>query len=116
MTGAAEGNEIERSSENVLAIYTDSELKRNMHAKIQIIKGRNCGEMDRPMLISVNPKYYIVSDYDEEQENNSDNNIIDVNNIKNSDEDNNKEISFDISSEKEEELKKLGVNLTNDFA
>lgn len=77
LTGAAEGNEIERSSENVLAIYSDSNLKEQLQAKIQIIKGRNCGEMREPLIISVNPKYYIVSDYDETKDS-KENEIIDV--------------------------------------
>lgn len=77
LTGAAEGNEIERSSENVLAIYSDSNLKEQLQAKIQIIKGRNCGEMNEPLVISVNPKYYIVSDYDETKDT-KENEIIDV--------------------------------------
>ncbi len=77
LTGAAEGNEIERSSENVLAIYSDSDLKKESLAKIQIIKGRNCGEMSEPLKISVDPRYYIVSDYDADKEENE-NEIIDV--------------------------------------
>lgn len=81
LTGAAEGNEIERSSENVLAIYSDSGLKERLQAKLQIIKGRNCGEMKEPAVISVNPKYYIVSDYDETAEAKSDDEVVDVSKV-----------------------------------
>ena len=71
LTGAAEGNEIERASELFIALYSDSGLKENKKAKIQLLKGRNVGEMQMPLLISVEPKYcYITSckanDYEEE--------------------------------------------------
>ena len=81
LTAAAEGNEIERSSENILAIYSDSDLKSKKRAKLQLIKGRNCGEMGNSILISVNPKYYIVSDYNKENDISSDDEMIDVNTI-----------------------------------
>ena len=77
LTGVAEANEVERASENVLAIYSDCSLKEHLKAKIQIIKGRNCGETSTPLMISVNPKYYIVSDNDEDEEN-LDNDLTDV--------------------------------------
>lgn len=132
LTGAAEGNEIERSSENVLAIYSDSSLKEEKLAKIQLIKGRNCGEMKEPILMSVNPKYYIVSDYDElSQETVDEDDVIDVSNIKTEISKENKnetmsyetlmEIPLNINSsqlntppEKLETLKQLGVNFFNE--
>lgn len=60
----AEGNEIERSSAVVLGLYTDAGLKKQELAKIQVIKGRDCGEMERPIEISVQPTYYLVKDHD----------------------------------------------------
>jgi replicative DNA helicase len=60
LTGAAEGNEIERSSENVISIYADAETKENNEAKFQLIKGRNCGEMTIPIDVMVDPKYYLI--------------------------------------------------------
>ncbi|MBQ6285592.1 MAG: hypothetical protein IJK67_04710 [Bacilli bacterium] len=122
LTGAAEGNEIERSSENVLAIYSDSDLKEKMQAKIQIIKGRNCGEMEYPEIISVNPKYYIVSDYNESDENQNENQIIDVGKVKYDEADTisheepnnmNNQSKIVLTEEKREQLSKLGVNLSD---
>lgn len=82
LTAAAEGNEIERSSENMFAIYSDSDLKSQRKAKLQLIKGRNCGEMRNSILISVNPKYYIVSDYIKENDiETDDDETIDVSSI-----------------------------------
>lgn len=80
LTAAAEGNEIERATENMFAIYTDSNLKNQKRAKFQLIKSRNHGEMDDSILISVDPKYFIVSDYDKENdvELDDDDEIIDV--------------------------------------
>lgn len=68
LTGAAEGNEIERASEVFLALYADADLKANKQAKIQLLKGRNCGEMPAPVLINVDPKYYYLGSYKKEQE------------------------------------------------
>ena len=127
LTGAAEGNEIERSSENVLAIYSDSDLKEQQQAKLQIIKGRNCGEMNEPILISVDPKYYIVSDYEETIKSDNDD-VIDVSTVNKQESDNNIDTSnityetlekmgkpvlsskLKMTSEKREVLRNLGVN------
>lgn len=78
LTGAADGSEIERSSENALAIYTDSSLKDKLQAKIQVLKGRNRGEMLNPITISVDPRYYIISRCDETITKELDKKIIDV--------------------------------------
>lgn len=102
LTGAAEGNEIERSSENVLAIYSDSNLKQEKLAKIQLIKGRNCGEMEKPVLISVDPKYYMVSNYNDESDDETEEDI-DVFNIANK----SREIDSNLSKMPKERLERL---------
>lgn len=58
----AEANEIERSSSVVLSIYTDAEIKANNGALMQVLKGRDCGEMIEPISIRVIPEYYLVDD------------------------------------------------------
>jgi replicative DNA helicase len=61
----AEANEIERSSSVVLSIYTDAEIKKNNSALVQVLKGRDCGEMVEPICIRVVPEYYLVDDNQE---------------------------------------------------
>lgn len=61
----AEANEIERSSSVVLSIYTDAEIKKNNSALVQVLKGRDCGEMVEPIRIRVVPENYLVDDNQE---------------------------------------------------
>lgn len=111
LTGAAEGNEIERSSENVIAIYSDSDLKANNTFKIQLIKGRNCDTMPEPILAYVNPKYYLITNYvkktEEVQKKYIDKNIFDKI-IDKSENSSTKTLIIDENTKKE--LKKVGVS------
>lgn len=60
--GIAEGNEIERASTNVISIYADADLKNNMQALMQVLKGRDCEEMEEPITVKVNAKNYYIGD------------------------------------------------------
>lgn len=127
LTAIAEGNEIERSSENVIALYSDGDLKMDKKIKIQLIKGRNVEAMPFPTLIHVDAEYYSISNVKTNKVNKYDEDDSDFEPLDN---DNNKlqnqEITFkslmdddtslkdafqsiDISPEKREILEKLGV-------
>ena len=41
---------------------TDAEIKKNNSALVQVLKGRDCGEMVEPICIRVVPEYYLVDD------------------------------------------------------
>lgn len=81
LAAIAEGNEIERGSENVIAIYTDSELKKNNNAKVQLIKSRNNAVMLNPTIITVIPEYYLFHSRNIDEKIRKRVNIVDLNSL-----------------------------------
>lgn len=59
---AAESNEIERSSNKLISIYTDDLLANTLEAKIQLVKSRDTGGMVDSVGVYYDPKYYVVGD------------------------------------------------------
>lgn len=57
LTGIAEGNEIERSSQIVLSIYTDDKMKKVGQAWIQVLKMRD-EQIPEGDTVYLEPKYY----------------------------------------------------------
>ncbi len=58
LTSIAEGNEIERSSQLVLSIFTNKEDRNNNRTKIQILKSRDDKSNEEMISIDLEPKYY----------------------------------------------------------
>lgn len=59
LTGIAEGNEIERSSQLVLSIYTTDEYRNNNKSQMQILKLRDDKPTDQLLDVGLDPKYYM---------------------------------------------------------
>lgn len=60
LTALAEANELERASQNVIALYTDESLKNSKQAKIQLLKARDGSTMAEPETIFADPEFYII--------------------------------------------------------
>lgn len=58
LTGIAEGNEIERSSQLVLSIYTTDKDREENKTQMQILKCRDNALSDNLLTIGLQPKYY----------------------------------------------------------
>lgn len=58
LTGIAEGNEIERSSQLVLSIYTTDEYRNKNKSQMQILKLRDDKPTDQLLDVGLDPKYY----------------------------------------------------------
>ena len=62
LTGLAEGNELERGTTFVVAIYNSEDLKASGQVQIQILKNRYGETMLEPQLVNVRPEYYLIGD------------------------------------------------------
>lgn len=58
LTGIAEGNEIERSSQLVLSIFTDEIMRKNNEVVMQILKIRDESPNDSLIEVKLEPEYY----------------------------------------------------------
>lgn len=59
LTSIAEGNEIERSSQLVLSIFTDDEHRKNNISQMQILKLRDGKSTSELLDVGIDPKYYM---------------------------------------------------------
>ena len=60
LTALAEANELERASQNVIALYLDESLKNSKQVKVQVLKARDGATMPEPSAIFADPEYYII--------------------------------------------------------
>ena len=74
LTGIAEGNEIERSSQLVLSIFTTDRDREENRTKMQILKSRDNKPTTELLLVGLEPKYYTFGLEVEQPEYNNDDN------------------------------------------
>lgn len=90
LTGIAEGNEIERSSQLVLSIFNDDEMREQNEVLMQILKMRDEAHSESKFMIKLEPKYYTFESngkkigpiekddiYDDEDDEESDTSVFD---------------------------------------
>lgn len=75
LTGIAEGNEIERSSQLVLSIFTTDIDREANQTKMQILKSRDNKPTTNSLLVGLEPNYYTFGlEVEQPEYNNDDNN------------------------------------------
>ena len=63
LNALAESNELERSCNTVLSIYTNEAFMQSKQAKVMVVKSRDGALMEEPVSTYINPATYIIGDF-----------------------------------------------------